>query len=377
MPSQTGVEHVQMCEQVGGADAGRGTHEPVVSVVVPVYNVASLVGRCVESLVGQTYQNLEVILVNDGSTDGSLEVCQDLASRHPRVTLVSQENQGVSVARNRGLEHARGQWVCFVDGDDWLLPDAIQSCMDQDLEGADILVTDYTVATESGRTWQEAFLKVGERDFCSLKDRLDLVKSCYVHTSLSSDHAITMIGVPWAKLYRTAFLKEHGLTFDPALRKMQDAVFNSYAFYQAGCIRYRKVATYAYWQNDQSVTHRANPRYPLVTGAVLSALRNFIQAYRLQEDLDPVYDAKAFSFAFESIKFVYLLDKGGTSLRDRLAGTRYLMRKVSYSGQGGTGAPTYLGKVYTLAFRLSRAHLYALVYGLAVAYLAQKNRQYR
>ncbi len=348
-----------------------------VSVIVPVYNVAPFVGRCVQSLVGQTYQDLEVILVNDGSLDDSLQICRELELKHPQVQVIDQPNQGVSAARNSGLDAASGDWIYFVDGDDWLEPDAIERCMTQDLEGVDILLTDYSVETSSHRTWSETFLATGERDFESRADRIELIKNCYVHTSISYAHTITMLGVPWAKLYRASFLREYGIRFDPKLRKMQDAVFNSYAIYQARQVRYRSVPTYIYWQNEQSVTHKANPRYLQVTDALLDAFRDFIGRYRLEDELDSVYDAKAFSFAFEAIKFIYLLDGGKTRLGSRLAGTRNLLRKVPYSAQGGRQAPKYLGKVYTLAFRLSQAHLYALVYGLAVAYLAYKNRQYR
>ena len=91
---------------------------PVVSIIVPVYNVKSYVGECVESLCQQTYTNLEILLVDDGSTDGSGEVCDEYAGRDERIRVIHQANRGLSGARNMGLDDARGEYIAFVDSDD-------------------------------------------------------------------------------------------------------------------------------------------------------------------------------------------------------------------------------------------------------------------
>ena len=92
--------------------------EPLVSVIVPVYNVEAYLARCVASLRGQTYPDLEIILVDDGSADGSGLLCDSFAREDPRIRVIHQPNAGVSAARNAGLEAASGSYVCFVDGDD-------------------------------------------------------------------------------------------------------------------------------------------------------------------------------------------------------------------------------------------------------------------
>lgn len=93
---------------------------------MPVYNVARFLPRCLGSLIGQTYKELEIICVNDGSCDGSAAILDQYAAKDARIKVIHQENSGVSAARNRGIEAATGELITFVDADDWLEPDAYE-----------------------------------------------------------------------------------------------------------------------------------------------------------------------------------------------------------------------------------------------------------
>ena len=103
--------------------------ETQISVIVPVYNVENYLARCVDSILAQTYENLEVILVDDGATDRSGLICDELASRDSRVKVIHKKNGGLSSARNAGLETAAGEYIAFVDSDDWIEPDAYAHMM--------------------------------------------------------------------------------------------------------------------------------------------------------------------------------------------------------------------------------------------------------
>lgn len=101
-------------------------NSPLVSVIVPVFNVEKYVGQCLKSIHNQSYQNLEIIVVDDGSTDNSLKVCQNWAQRDSRIRIVEEKNSGLSTARNNGLASSVGKYVLFVDSDDWLASESVE-----------------------------------------------------------------------------------------------------------------------------------------------------------------------------------------------------------------------------------------------------------
>ena len=104
----------------------RGNMQPLVSVIVPVYNVEKTLDRCISSIVNQTYHNLEIILVDDGSPDNCPQICDEWAKRDVRIKVVHKHNEGLGMARNTGMNNAKGDYLCFVDSDDFLDLTAVQ-----------------------------------------------------------------------------------------------------------------------------------------------------------------------------------------------------------------------------------------------------------
>ena len=103
---------------------------PVVSVIIPVYNMEQFLNACVDSVLSQTYPSLEIILVNDGSKDNSPAICEEIAKEHHQVVLIHQENRGVSVARNTGMQQATGKYLMFLDADDRLPEGAVKALIE-------------------------------------------------------------------------------------------------------------------------------------------------------------------------------------------------------------------------------------------------------
>lgn len=101
----------------------------MISVIIPVYNVESYLKRCLDSVINQSYQDLEIILIDDGSTDNSSKICDEYASNDPRVIVIHKQNAGQAAARNDGINIAKGEYIAFVDSDDWIELDMYELLM--------------------------------------------------------------------------------------------------------------------------------------------------------------------------------------------------------------------------------------------------------
>ncbi len=183
------------------------SHSPAISVIIPVYNVVSWLNRAVTSLQNQTCRSYEILLVDDGSTDGSGELCDELAEDDFRIRVIHQENQGAACARNAAIKIARGDYLYFMDGDDWCDPsmlfDMYQVARDNDL---DLLITGFTIDTyydDDGKYYRE-YRNAPDRIYESQADfRAEAYKLFDAQ----------LLYAPWNKLYRRAYLNEHGIRF--------------------------------------------------------------------------------------------------------------------------------------------------------------------
>ena len=146
----------------------------LVSVIIPVYNVRDYLERCLKSVLSQTYENLEVIVVDNGSTDGSGEICDAFASEDSRVKVIHLENPDVSWARNAGLDSASGDWIMFVDSDDFIHRQAVELLLSAVGGENDIVMGDFRRVNDADVDVDEVTL---EHDVASVQKRQ------YVHTS--------------------------------------------------------------------------------------------------------------------------------------------------------------------------------------------------
>lgn len=177
---------------------------PTVSIIVPVYNAQEYLRRCVDSILGQEYQDFELLLMDDGSTDGSAEICDSYAQADSRVRTVHKENTGVSDTRNQAISQARGTYLQFLDSDDWITPDATKLLVRTAEEnGCDLVIADF-------------YRVVGER--VSQKGDIDedgvLTREEFA-AHMMENPADFYYGVLWNKLYRGALWKSMGFAWTP------------------------------------------------------------------------------------------------------------------------------------------------------------------
>lgn len=213
-----------------------------VSIIVPIYNAEKYLEECIASITDQTYKNLQIILVNDGSKDKSWKICQELEKSDDRITALTQKNSGVSVARNKGMNISTGRWVMFVDPDDVVDVNIVERLINKVDEGTDIVACSCYGFNEKEKIVAHFFKS--DRIFKNNKN--DLYLQLFDSNYGQSTTAFTAIGVPWGKIYRREFIEKNSLRFDPKLRRMQDNVFNMYAFNMSRKIYYLDEPLYFY-----------------------------------------------------------------------------------------------------------------------------------
>lgn len=245
----------------------------LITVIVTAYNIGKYLPQCLESVLSQTYKNIELIIVDDGSTDDTFKIVQQYQNLNPHIQYFYQQNLGVSVARNLGLSKARGSYVMFVDGDDYLDNNIITYLVNQIGDNTDIVCCSYKAFVDNGTSKTFRFYA---NDFTvhSLAGKekmfLQLLNGRYGQTT---KEYYTTIGVPWGKLYKKSFLDTYRLSFNPALRRMQDNMFNMYAFYYAQEIIYQNQPLYNY-----RLTHITDPNTKYgyeIWASLLSAREEF------------------------------------------------------------------------------------------------------
>ncbi len=205
---------------------------PLVSVIIPVYNAERFLPRCIDSVLGQTCRGLEVILVDDGSDDGSAAACDHYAKIDGRVQACHQRNSGPSSARNLGLDHARGRYVMFVDADDFIDPEMAAALVDaMQAHDAGMAVCAFASHVFAGQ--QE--LATGSLPLRSQRSSVEEFLSLAT-LDISDPQAVCgrahFAGGIWGRLYRMDVIKAGGLRFDAALTRYEDILFNvSYLTY--------------------------------------------------------------------------------------------------------------------------------------------------
>jgi|APSaa5957512622_1039677.scaffolds.fasta_scaffold00153_2 glycosyltransferase involved in cell wall biosynthesis len=194
---------------------------PLISIVIPVFNASKNLEKCLNSAVNQTYSRIEILLVNDGSTDGSKELCDKYAQENDNVIAFHTPNRGVSSARNTALKKCSGELVTFLDADDTLNVDAIQSMIDGYQNTlADIVVGSFVKVTSEGKILRT----VGG----SNEDILHTMKGVvdYTLNYIRNPRKNQLLMSCWAKLFKVSIIKNNGIWFDLNLEQGEDVKFN-------------------------------------------------------------------------------------------------------------------------------------------------------
>lgn len=230
--------------------------QPKISVIVPVYKAEKYLHRCVDSILAQTFTDFELLLIDDGSPDNSGAICDEYATKDCRVRVFHKENGGVSSARNLGLDNARGEWITFIDSDDYIderyfnIPN---SCNE------DLLIQNYTFFGDSNKSvrFSESIIK----------------EDCYQDFINENLHK-EWLRTPWAKFYKSNIIKDYCIKFPDGIKIGEDTLFVQEYLYHITNVRYIDTGYYMYYCNyDYS-------RYFLCPQDAITIFHRFIVNYK-------------------------------------------------------------------------------------------------
>lgn len=221
----------------------------MISIVVPVYNTERYLRECLNSLLAQTYSDIEIIIVDDGSTDNSFEICQDFQRKDNRVKVFHKENSGVSDSRNYGIKIAKGEYISFCDSDDVVVPELYQMLLDVVNEShVDRVVSGYAYLFDDGRTlYNKPRIADGKYEARVILKKMidDGTLSGFLFSGVNNS------------IFKTNIIKENEILFDPEIRYNEDSLFSfKYMLYSKSIFSLQSHPTYFYRQHDSSATHK-------------------------------------------------------------------------------------------------------------------------
>ncbi|WP_455537661.1 glycosyltransferase [Terrisporobacter sp.] len=285
-----------------------------ISIIVPVYNTDKVfLKKCIQSLINQTEDDIEIIIINDGSNNDTSDYCNEYSKIDKRIKVIHQENQGVSVARNTGIDNATSKWITFVDPDDWVELDMCERLI-ENLEGnEDILIFTYTEVfknKEIPKYWgNEKIYNL------SLKEH-ELLQLGIL--DYNGEFLNLYFGAVWCNLYNREFINKYNIRFVEGLAKAQDTVFNLYALEYAKNIKYYNKSLYYYRHNENSVCYKYNKKIDNTLIFLLHEIKKFLIHTNKYDDsrFRQSYLLKSYVSFMETLKLNYFHSSNKKSYKE-------------------------------------------------------------
>lgn len=217
------------------------------TIIMPVYNVEKYIEKAIQSILSQTYNSFELLIINDGTNDNSMKIASNYAKNDNRIKIYNKKNGGLSSARNYGLKYATGEYVCFVDSDDYIEPTLLEKLNDEiSIKKYDMLIYGYDIDIVNSNEEKIDIKKIIEKSSAFSRDK---------NTSLNFKN-ISMIGYAWNKCYKHELIKNNGLMFEEGTSYIEDIIFNNSFFKISKDIKVVNASLYHYIQRNRETLGR-------------------------------------------------------------------------------------------------------------------------
>lgn len=243
------------------------------SIIIPIYNCEKYLERCLNSIVPQLSEGVEMILVDDGSEDRSSQICNEYAMKNQFIQVVHQKNKGEGGARNRGLALATGEWIAFVDADDYVTDDFVSQIFRNMEPEVDILMFEKITVEREVKSHIE---KIGKIQYYDEASHDIFTKKCFMGHFIIKGYNITSRDV-LSKAYRRSLLRESNIVFEEGIEIGADMLFSLriyQCFHRAKCIG---KGIYCYVTNSDSITNRYKPNYREIVQAYIKSIESWLK----------------------------------------------------------------------------------------------------
>lgn len=304
-----------------------------VSIIVPIYNVEKYIGKMIESLQKQTLEDIQIILVDDGSSDNSGLVCDRYALNDNRIKVIHKKNAGVSAARNDGLSVAHGEYVIFCDSDDWLPLDAMEKMYEEAKDQvADIVIGDVYLSEKEKNTlvhfYEKAYV-TSDKNFIRKLVQADIYRT-YCPCPYNG-HPAFGYGGPWNKLVRRSLLIQNDITFDVRVNGIfDDIIYTAYILANACTVSYIQKPVYYYRIINNSITHSYKENVLDINKAIFNSWEEFIARYGLDGYYQKPYYAVVIRRFVESLPVYFLSKKNPKSFQSRVCELKNVISESVY-----------------------------------------------
>ena len=297
----------------------------MISIIIPVYNIEKYIGKCISSVVSQTFSDFELLLINDGSTDSSLKICTDWAEKDSRIKVITKENGGVSSARNLGLDSAGGEFLFFLDGDDWIREDCLEKLYAKMTDETELVISDYREVDDEG---YRSTLHLQHKHFEGPISKAEAIGDVYQSQIYPK--------VIWGKLYRSELwenIRFNHMAYSEDTYAMFQVLERCHHIYLID------EPLYFYLQRGSSASHQRKTReYENYLETLYFTYGRALAAYPMYKDLA----------AKEYIGYAYILLKRYQSSGDKTNALNLISKMQFVYKTSGIKNPKFAEKVLVL-----------------------------
>jgi glycosyltransferase involved in cell wall biosynthesis len=286
------------------------------SIIVPVYNVELYIERCITSLIDERYENYEIIIVNDGTKDASIAKIMPLISKSRMITLINQSNQGLSEARNTGLKNAKGDYIVFVDSDDWVKQGYLDNIYCELIDHPELVVFSYTNVN----------ITTGVSTPCLIDSRKydrKHIKNAIVDLDINGYY----LSLAWNKVYKRSLID--GICFEAGLSYCEDIVFNCEVFAKVQNIKTSDKSYYCYRTSESSLTNnRFYSNYAELANKAIASRTKLYTTYNLHETNENLLMRKNLEYKLGEVANLYR-EKSDVKRADRIKTISRIKKEIA------------------------------------------------